>query len=249
MCFKRWNKMKRELDLSQRHPPVMAEVFEVQRVFTEHEPRSSVVLSGRLFPRQMWHPSCEWRILLSSEQSFEVNCWCSWILLVWSLVANDKATCVFCKVALRCFGLFTQVKVTSPRRAVMLWALFHSCLLHLGPESLLTWGICVQSIWNFLVKWQHLLNSTWCFSNSCCWEGGACSVCSASEMWQGAGSLGHQVASHSISRLLLNTSKPGMFDESVMVFRFFSQPVPSGNVRWKGKIETKKGKGYSFSFF
>lgn len=56
-------------------------------------------------------------------------------------------------------------------------------------------------------------------------------MCSASEMWQGAGSLGHQVASHSISRLLLNTSKPGMFDESVMVFRFFSQPVPSGNVR------------------
>lgn len=74
MCFKRWNKIKREQDLSQRHPLLMAEVFEVQRASIEYEPRSSAVLSGHLLPRQMWHPSCEQRILLSSEQGFEVNC-------------------------------------------------------------------------------------------------------------------------------------------------------------------------------
>lgn len=59
--------MKRKLDLSQRHPLLIAEVFEVQRVSNEYEPRSSAAFSERLFPRWMRHPLYELRILLSSK--------------------------------------------------------------------------------------------------------------------------------------------------------------------------------------
>lgn len=105
MCFKKWNKMRRELDLSQRHPLLMAEVFEVQRFSIACEPRSSVVFSGRLFPRQMWQASCERRILLSSEPNFEVNCRMFLNSPCLLTCGQWHGHCVFCEVALEHFGL------------------------------------------------------------------------------------------------------------------------------------------------
>lgn len=71
MCFKSWGKMKNKLHLSQRHPFLIAEVFEVQRVSSKREPSSSPCSPSTNSPGR-----CNiLRMLLSWKWNSEMNCW------------------------------------------------------------------------------------------------------------------------------------------------------------------------------